>query len=122
MDGVFAAGDVITGTRFLIDAIAGARDVAVLMDKYLGGDGNIAETLVERHADGNIGPADHMADKPRNELEHKAAGERRRSFEVVTNGFTCDQAACESGRCLQCDLRLQIQRPRLWTEFEKKEG
>ena len=122
VDGVFAAGDVITGTRFLIDAIAGARDVAVLMDKYLGGDGNIAETLVERHADGNIGPADHMADKPRNELEHKAAGERRRSFEVVTNGFTCDQAACESGRCLQCDLRLQIQRPRLWTEFEKKEG
>ena len=122
VDGVFAAGDVITGTRFLIDAIAGARDVAVLMDKYLGGDGNIAETLVERHADGNIGPADHMADKPRNELEHKAAGERRRSFEVVTNGFTCDQAACESGRCLQCDLRLQIHRPRLWTEFEKKEG
>lgn len=122
VDGVFAAGDVITGTRFLIDAIAGARDVAVLMDKYLGGDGNIAETLVERHADGNIGPAGHMADKPRNELEHKAAGERRRSFEVVTNGFTCDQAACESGRCLQCDLRLQIQRPRLWTEFEKKEG
>lgn len=122
VDGVFAAGDVITGTRFLIDAIAGARDVAVLMDKYLGGDGNIAETLVERHADGNIGPADHMADKPRNELEHKAAEERRCNFDVVTNGFTCDQAACESGRCLQCDLRLQIQRPRLWTEFEKKEG
>ena len=122
VDGVFAAGDVITGTRFLIDAIAGARDVAVLMDKYLGGDGSIVETLVERHADGNIGPADHMADKARNELEHKAAEERRCNFEVVTNGFTCDQAACESGRCLQCDLRLQIQRPRLWTEFEKKEG
>ena len=122
VDGVFAAGDVITGTRFLIDAIAGARDVAVLMDKYLGGDGNIVETLVERRADGNIGPADHMADKARNELEHKAAEERRCNFEVVTNGFTCDQAACESGRCLQCDLRLQIQRPRLWTEFEKKEG
>ena len=119
---MFAAGDVITGTRFLIDAIAGAREVAVLMDKYLGGDGNIVETLAERHADGKIGPADHMAEQPRNELTHKEAEERRHNFAPVTEGFTCDQAACESGRCLQCDLRLQIHRPRLWTEFEKKEG
>ena len=52
----------------------------------------------------------------------KVSEERKHNFEPVTNGFTCDQAACESGRCLQCDLRLQIQRPRLWTEFEKKEG
>jgi hypothetical protein len=119
---VFAAGDVITGTRFLIDAIAGGREVASLMDQYLGGDGVIAETLAERHAEPKIGYAEQMADKPRNELEHKAAETRKCSFEVVTEGFTCDQAACESGRCLQCDLRLQIRRPRLWTEFEKKEG
>ena len=122
VDGVFAAGDVITGTRFLIDAIAGAREVASLMDKYLGGDGSIAETLAQRCADGKIGPADHMADKSRCELEHKAAEERKHNFAPVTEGFTCDQAACESGRCLQCDLRLNIHRPRLWTEFEKKEG
>ena len=45
VEGVFAAGDVITGTKFLIDAIAGARDVASLMDKYLGGDGEIASVV-----------------------------------------------------------------------------
>jgi len=113
---------VITGTRFLIDAIAGGREVATLMDQYLGGDGVINETLVERHADPKIGYADHMADKPRNELEHKSAQERKTNFEPVTCGFTCDQADCESNRCLQCDLRLQIKRPRLWTEFDHKEG
>lgn len=122
VEGVFAAGDVITGTRFLIDAIAGGRDVASLMDKYLGGDGNIVETLVERNANPKIGYAEQMADKPRNELEHKAAETRKCNFEPVTEGFTCDQASCEANRCLQCDLRLQIQRPRLWTEFENKEG
>ncbi|MDD6160616.1 MAG: FAD-dependent oxidoreductase, partial [Oscillospiraceae bacterium] len=122
VEGVFAAGDVITGTRFLIDAIAGAREVAVLMDKYLGGDGAIEETLVARKGEPRIGYADHMADLPRNELAHRSAEERKHDFGVVTESFTCDQAACESGRCLQCDLRLQIKRPRLWTEFEKKEG
>ena len=122
VDGVFAAGDVITGTRFLIDAIAGGREVASLMDKYLGGDGVITETLVERNPSAWIGYADHMADKERMELEHKPAETRKCSFEVVTEGFTCDQASCEANRCLQCDLRLNIQRPRLWTEFENKEG
>ena len=122
VEGVFAAGDVITGTRFLIDAIAGGREVASLMDKYLGGDGVITETLAERSADPKIGPADHMADKARNELEHKPAEERKCNFLPVAEGFSCDQASCEANRCLQCDLRLQIARPRLWTEFENKEG
>lgn len=122
VDGVFAAGDVITGTRFLIDAIAGARDVAVLMDKYLGGDGAIEETLVERSASPRLTYVEDFPNLPRSEMAHKAPEERKDNFLPVTNGFTCDQASCESNRCLQCDLRLQIKRPRLWTEFEKKEG
>ena len=122
VEGVFAAGDVITGTRFLIDAIAGGREVATLMDQYLGGDGVITETLAQRNANPKIGYADHMADKPRMELTHKDAQERRTNFQPVTCGFTCEQADQESNRCLQCDLRLQIRRPRLWSEFDNKEG
>lgn len=122
VDGVFAAGDVITGTRFLIDALAGARDVATLMDKYLGGDGEIAETLAERSANPEIGKIEGFAQRSRNELNVRPAAERKDDFKVVTEGFTCEQGACEAGRCLQCDLRLQIQRPRLWTEFDNKEA
>lgn len=122
VEGVFAAGDVITGTRFLIDAIAGGRDVAVLMDKYLGGDGVIDETLAERNASSRLTYVADFSRLPRSEMEHKAPEERKDNFLPVTEGFTCGQASCESTRCLQCDLRLQIRRPRLWTEFEKKEG
>ena len=120
VEGVFAAGDVITGTRFLIDAIAGGREVASLMDKYLGGDGAIEETLVERERNPEIGKVEGFAGIARNELTMKSADERKGNFEPVSEGFTCDQASCESGRCLQCDLRKDIQRVRMWPEYSNK--
>ena len=117
IDGVFTAGDVITGTRFLIDAIAGGRDVAEIMDKYLGGDGVITEQLAERDADPYIGKIEGFADIPRNEMAERAAAERKLDFAPVSEGFTCDQAKCESGRCLQCDLRLQIAPQKFWNDY-----
>ena len=120
VEGVFAAGDVITGTRFLIDAIAGGRTVASLMDKYLGGDGEIDETLVERERNPEIGKVEHFAGIERNEMAIKPAAERRDNFLPISEGFTCDQAKCESGRCLQCDLRKDIDRVKMWTEYANK--
>ncbi len=42
--GVFAAGDAVTGTKSVIEAIAGGRQAASAMDLYLGGDGRIDES------------------------------------------------------------------------------
>ena len=120
VEGVFTAGDVITGTRFLIDAIAG--DVAELMDKYLGGDGVILEQLTERTADPFIGKIEGFADIPRNEMSEREAEQRKLDFAPVSEGFTCDQANCESGRCLQCDLRLQIAPQKFWNDYTSDEG
>ena len=117
VDGVFSAGDVITGTRFLIDAIAGGRDVASLMDQYLGGDGQIEETLAERSADPYIGRIDGFAEIERNEMAERNAEERKCDFAPVSEGFTCDQASCETGRCLQCDLRLQLAPQKFWNDY-----
>ena len=122
VEGIFTAGDVITGTRFLIDAIAGGRDVAELMDKFLGGDGIITEQLAERSADPWIGKVEGFADIPRNEMAERAAAERKLDFAPVSEGFTCDQAKCESGRCLQCDLRLQIAPQKFWNDYTSEEG
>ena len=55
--GVFTAGDVITGTKFVIDAIAGAREVTTVIDQYLGGEGKIDETLVERTLNPSSAPS-----------------------------------------------------------------
>ena len=117
VEGVFAAGDVITGTRFLIDAIAGGREAAQRIDRYLGGDGEIEEHLADRQADPFIGEVKDFPKIERNELPLRPAEERKKDFLPVSEGFTCEQASCESGRCLQCDLRLQIQHVGLWTEY-----
>lgn len=120
VEGVFAAGDVITGTRFLIDAIAGGREVASLMDAYLGGDGIIDETLTERKREAKIGIGSDIHVAARNELMVKPAAERKENFAPVFEGFTCDQSTCEANRCLQCDLRTDLKRVKMWTEYSNK--
>ena len=42
---------------------------------------------------------------------------RADNFILVDHGL-CDADACtEAGRCLQCDLRLDISKPRLWGDY-----
>ena len=120
VDGVFAAGDTITGTKFVIDTIASARAVAPIIDKYLGGDGNISMTLVDRELDPKIGTIENFSKLPRQEMAVKPAAERRDNFLPITDGLTCEQAHCEASRCLQCDLRRDISRVKLWTEYATK--
>ena len=122
VEGVFAAGDVITGTRFLIDAIAGGREVAQIMDRYLGGDGMIDEQLVDRTADPCIGTIPEFAAIERHEMAIRPAEERREDFAPISTGFTCEQGGCEASRCLQCDLRLQISGPKFWNDYVGAEG
>ena len=38
-------------------------------------------------------------------------------FTPVEEPFTCEQAMCEAGRCLQCDLRLRLTKTKLWNEY-----
>lgn len=119
IDGVFAAGDAITGISFVIKAIASARTVVPLIDRYLGGDGEIAEVLAEREADPCIGKVEDFAKLPRQEqivVDVEKRLENRSSNVYET--YSCDQAACEAGRCLQCDLRLQITQEKLWSAYD----
>ena len=117
IEGVFTAGDVITGTKFLIDAVKGGREVAQLMDQYLGGDGDISVHLVDRDPSPYIGKIEGFPEQKRENMAIKPVELRRDNFEPISAGFTCDQAACESGRCLQCDLRKQITPVKLWAEY-----
>jgi len=118
MPGVYAAGDVVTGTKSVIAAIAAGRTAAEEMDKYLGGDGDITETLVDAETpDPHIGHVDGFAQLPRLSPELAAAGTRKDNFDPIEPAFTCEQASCEAARCLQCDLRLNLTRPKLWNEY-----
>ena len=118
-EGIFAAGDCITGTKSVVLAVAGGREVASDVDKYLGGDGNIDEVLYERPAHNpEIGRRIGFNAIEREELEMTDISERARSItNPVDKGFTTEQAKCEGERCLQCDLRCDFHKTQMWTEF-----
>ena len=118
MEGVFASGDVVTGTRSVIQAIVGGREAAEQMDIYLGGNGDISEQLVERTTPNLcIGQVEGFADLARVNPDMISLEERCAGFTPVEKPLTCDQAKCEAGRCLQCDLRLNISNMKLWNEY-----
>lgn len=118
MEGVYAAGDVVTGTKSVIAAIAAGRHAAEEMDKYLGGNGDISETLVDEEIPKPyIGHVDGFAELERVKPEIAEVGERIMGFSLAEQPFTCEQAQCEAQRCLQCDLRLNLTKPKLWNEY-----
>lgn len=102
----YAAGDCAYGTDSVIKAIASGRLAASAIDIDLGGNGDISETLVAQEIpDSYLGKDETFLVKPREEA----------------HGCFTDDAACrEAGRCLQCDLRLQLERPKVWANYKVK--
>ncbi len=120
-EGVFAAGDVVTGTVSVIAAIASGRNAASGIDKYLGGDGCIDEKLVDTdEPDAFIGRVEGFAYEKRVHPDMVGADARKCNFEAVESTFGCDAAHCESSRCLQCDLRTKIEPPLFWSDVVKE--
>ena len=117
-EGIFAAGDVVTGTRSVIEAIAAGREAASQMDRYLGGDGDIEEVLLDPEtAPAYLGKEAGFGELERLRPALLDPAARVQCFDLVEMPFSCSQSMCEARRCMQCDLRLQISKPRLWNEY-----
>ncbi len=120
-EGVFAAGDDITGTTSVVQAIAGGRGAASAMDKYLGGTGNIDEVLVDvNEPDQFIGEAERFAYDARVKADCIAAEQRMKSFDEYRLPFDECKAHCEAERCMQCDLRLDMKKVKFWGDYSIK--
>lgn len=121
VEGIFAAGDVVTGTKTVIEAIAAGRKAAATMDRWLGGDGDLTEDLCG-HVEPSpyIGHIDGFASEGRAKPRLRNCGARKCDFLPVEDEMPADTAACEAGRCLQCDLRLQLGRNKFWNEYQEK--
>lgn len=101
-EGVFAAGDAVTGKGSLIDAIASGRTAAAAIDGFLGGNGIFDETLAPF-----IEPETVLgADKGFGAVARNSARE-------MDEASACE----ESGRCLQCDSRLKIKTVKIWSNY-----
>jgi NADPH-dependent glutamate synthase beta subunit-like oxidoreductase/formate hydrogenlyase subunit 6/NADH:ubiquinone oxidoreductase subunit I/ferredoxin len=111
VEGVFAAGDAVTGTKAVIDAVAQGREAASAIDISLGGDGVIDEDLVTKELfPPDIGVIEGFAALPRQTAIALNAQTRKAGFTEVDSGLACAQAPDECERCLQCDLRTSIER------------
>lgn len=116
--GVFAAGDAVTGTRNVIEAVAAGKKAASAADIYLGGDGDISERLCEDAGlPREIGEYKGFCGLMRLRPPTQEPAGRIRNTEPVEACFGEDEARREAGRCLQCDLRTQICKQRLWSSF-----
>jgi thioredoxin reductase len=125
LPGVFACGDAVSGPSSIIEAIAYGRRAAVSMDRYLGGDGAIDETLVEPEKPVPwLGREEGFAERSRIQMPCLPPEQRLRSFSVVELGFDRESAITEAKRCLKCDLRLEISPvvspPEKWSEFSSE--
>lgn len=118
VDGIFACGDCIYGTQTVIKAVASGREAASEIDRFLGGDGDISEVLVETETPSQyIGKVEGFAGKKRAEEQFLTAEERDHDMTPISSGI-CDGEICgEASRCLQCDLRFGISKHRLWSDY-----
>ncbi|MBM2844572.1 MAG: 4Fe-4S ferredoxin, iron-sulfur binding, partial [Anaerolineales bacterium] len=109
--GVFAAGDSVSGTAFVIEAVASGHQAAASIHRYL--QGEALEPLpkpdlpvvkftraqaAERLTSGKVRPGPRL---PMPELE---LGSRRDNFDEVERGFTDELAQAEAARCLSCAI------------------
>lgn len=124
VEGIFACGDAVYGTKSVVMAVASGRLAASEIDRYLGGDGDISEILApEQKPDPYIGRRKGFGYEERVTAGCLSPEERKDNFCLVNLGIGEENICKEAGRCLQCDLRLAIAAPRTWKDYiEKKEG
>jgi len=102
-EGVFAGGDCVSGPATVIEAIAAGRKAAEAIDRYLGGNGDIAESLVAPEEALSFAEEDLPAEKLA-VFSHLPPQERVKNFNEVELDVDWYVAMYEAARCLQCNV------------------
>ena len=108
--GIFAGGDAVTGTSFIVDGIAAGHKAARSIDQYLAGKpiqitqpAPPAVKLDQKEILHKMA-AESVAKVNRTELSARPAAQRKTDFAEVYQGFTEEQAKLEAARCLSCGI------------------
>ena len=101
--GVFAGGDVVSGPKTIIDAVAGGRRAAGRIHEYLSGsrDGEREVLAAVRHATARERALElDLAETPRAPSRHLPVVTLTQPTEI---GFDEATARAEAARCFRCD-------------------
>jgi len=108
--GVFAGGDVASGPKTVIEAIAAGQRAASSIRRYL--QGRELSPLVERDgyepiAVSSMLPSDEETkERARVKASEINVGLRKTSFKEVSLTYRLEEAQEEASRCLRCDLEV----------------
>ncbi|MCG2678371.1 MAG: FAD-dependent oxidoreductase [Kiritimatiellae bacterium] len=106
-NGVFAAGDLVTGPASIIEAIAAGRLAACSIDRYLGGQGIIAEVVAPDKEEESGEMLEEQDAVPRIEIPKRAPKDRVADGGQVELCYSEQSALAEAARCLRCDLEQE---------------
>ena len=105
---IFVGGDVYTGPKFAIDAIAAGHEAAVSIHRFVQG-GTLAIGRNQRSyreldkADAELGSYD-TASRQQPEVDHEV--EKRAPFSEYVRTLTEEQVRAETARCLGCGASI----------------
>ncbi|MBI4495470.1 MAG: FAD-dependent oxidoreductase [Deltaproteobacteria bacterium] len=109
--GVFAAGDVTSGTAFVIEAVAAGHKAAASVHRYLRGEElepavppELPVVKLSREEVQAKMTAGEVRRAPRVRMSALAGAERTGSFREVELGYTDEEAQAEAARCLACGI------------------
>lgn len=103
---IFAGGDVASGPRFAIDAIAAGKEAAVSIHRFvqrgqslvLGRDNHYYKALDKE----NLALIKGYDETPRQKIKHVDGKEAKRTFKDLRGTLTEEQIKKETARCLSC--------------------
>lgn len=103
--GVFAGGDVITGTQFVVDAIAAGHKAATSINRYLKGEAlKQPEIPINRVKLTTEEIMERITSREKRQSVPVLPLSQRTGFEEVELGLSEEAALAEANRCLNCGI------------------
>ena len=100
--GVFAGGDLLTGPRTVIEAVAAGKEAAISIHRHFQGEElSVGRRPVKERAQA---PIEGVEKLPRHQVTLLEPDERRRQLGEVRGPLTDAQATAEASRCLGCGV------------------
>ncbi len=101
--GIFAGGDVVSGPRSMVDAVADGRRAAVSIDRYLKGEDLRSGRTIARPIPVEVDLSKvKIPPGKRRRIPVLPIKQRVKNFEEVETGYTTFMALREAKRCLNC--------------------
>lgn len=117
IDGIFAGGDVVTGPKTVIDALAAGRKAAISIDRYIKGkDLNFGREGEGTQESKMVIDVTGIITKARIAMLVLPLDQRKRNFQEVDLGLGKREAIEEAERCLACECKVCVEN----CEFLKK--